>query len=306
MRASKFQFRWPRNSRFFWALGAVVLTLGLLYSANAQFRNGRGGGGRGRGFGGGRMYGWSAEREQEQELMRKAIDPAFKDDVFTFARLKFDDDPDEYGVGRAWNDDTPNADMLVTFRLFQMTSMKVRPGVNAIDITTKQLQDFPFVYMAGGGRFDLHDEEVADLRKYLLNGGFAMVDDFWGDSQWDHFYAQLKRIFPDRSPELLDLSHPIFRSVYTFKKQPQTPSVADYYRTGQSYDHGYDYSRLGHDPRYFAIYDDKHRMVMLICHNNHYGDGWEHEGEDEGYFDLFSEPMGYPMFINIVAYITSH
>ena len=32
-------------------------------------------------------------------------------------------------------------------------------------------------------------------------------------------------------------------------------------------------------------------MVAIICHNNHYGDGWEHESEDERYFDKFSEAM---------------
>ena len=57
----------------------------------------------------------------------------------------------------------------------------------------------------------------------------------------------------------------------------------------------------GHDPHYYAIYDDKHRMMVLICHNNHFGDGWEHETDDESYFDTFSEPMAYPMFINILV-----
>ena len=47
---------------------------------------------------------------------------------------------------------------------------------------------------------------------------------------------------------------------------------------------------MGHDPHYFAIYDDKQRMVALLCHNNHYGDGWEHEGDDESYFRRYSSP----------------
>ena len=47
-------------------------------------------------------------------------------------------------------------------------------------------------------------------------------------------------------------------------------------------------------------------MIALICHNNHYGDGWEHEGDDPSYFDRFSEPMGYPMLINILVYTMSH
>jgi hypothetical protein len=47
-------------------------------------------------------------------------------------------------------------------------------------------------------------------------------------------------------------------------------------------------------------------MMVLVCHNNHFGDGWEHEGDDESYFDIFSMPMAYPMFINILTYAMAH
>ncbi|HLX71442.1 MAG TPA: DUF4159 domain-containing protein, partial [Verrucomicrobiae bacterium] len=73
-----------------------------------------------------------------------------------------------------------------------------------------------------------------------------------------------------------------------------------------SYDPGWPYDEKGHDPHYYGVYDDKNRMMMLICFNNHFGDGWEHEGDDQSYFDIFSEPMGYPMLINILVYAMSH
>jgi len=44
----------------------------------------------------------------------------------------------------------------------------------------------------------------------------------------------------------------------------------------------------------------------VICHNNHFGDGWEHETEDQRYFDAYSEPAAYPMFINILVYAMTH
>jgi len=301
MRHLKSRFRRP--ARIYAALGAVVLLVCLLISASGQQFGGRRGGRRFPGRFSGRD-GIPSERYEEQQAMEKAIDPAFKEDVFTFARVKFEND----GYGRAWDDDTPNADLMLTFRMFQVTSLKVRPGLHFIDITTKELADYPFVYMAGAGQVALREEEATALRQYLLNGGFMMVEDFWGDEGWEHFNEQLKLIFPNRAPEPMDLNHQIFNIVYKFKKQPQIPSAGRYFRGDNyvSYDQGYNYQRLGHDPHYFGVYDDKRRLVMLICHNNHYGDGWEHEGEDETYFDLFSEPMGYPMFINILAYTMSH
>jgi hypothetical protein len=293
----RFKQSLKKGARILAVLGVVSVMIWLLDSAQAQMRRRRG-----------RMpMGYDpvgAEVQRINEALTKAIDPAFSEDVFTFGRLKFDSEGD--GWARAWDDDTPLADLNVTYRLYECTSLKVRPGLHAVDITTKDLADYPFVYMAGAGRATFSDAEAAALRDYMLKGGFMMVDDFWGDEQWEHFMGQFKMIFPNRKPEELTLDHPIFHNVYKFKKQPQIPSVGDYLGYGTSYDVRYDYNHESHDPHYYGVYDDRHRMVMLICHNNHYGDGWEHEGHNEDYFDVFSMPMGYPMLINIVNYAMTH
>lgn len=294
-----FRTRFQRPAGMYAALGALFIIACLLVSAHAQY-----GGRRGR-FGRGRDWG-DTIRDRQQEQMQKALDPAFTEDVFTFARLRFDAEYGGYGRGRVWSDDSPDADLNVSYRLFEATSMKVRPGFNVIDITTKDLANYPFVYMAGAGQVSLSQEEADALRDYLLKGGFLMVDDFWGDEQWDHFAEQARMIFPNRQPEPLYLTNQIFHMVYNFKQQPQIPSVGEFYSSGHSYDRGYDYSRMNHDPHYYGIYDDKRRLMMLICHNNHYGDGWEHEGDNVTYFDVFSMPMGYPMLINILAYTMAH
>src|SRR5208282_5983502 len=173
--------------------GVVLLVIVVLLSAEAQFF---GGGGYRRGY-----EIRNPETVMEQEAMEKSLAPGFKEDVFTFARLRFGADQGyRFGGGRTWDDDTPEADLSLTYRLYQVTSLKVRPGLNYIDITTKDLADYPFVYVAAAGRMDLTGDEVAALHNYLLNGGFLMADDFWGNSEWQKFYGQIKRIFPDREP----------------------------------------------------------------------------------------------------------
>jgi hypothetical protein len=289
--------RLARSARKF----VVLLTLGLIallvYSAHAQYY-------------GGRRYRRSSEnpeRVKEQEMMTKALNPAFTNDVFTFARLVFEHYDRGWGYGgRQWDDDSPQADLNLIFRLYQVTSLKVSPGLHYIDITTDELPDYPFVYLAASGKMILTDEEVLAMRNYLLNGGFLMADDFWGDDQWHHFYAELKKIFPDREPVELTLDHPIFHNVYNFKKEPQIPSVGNFLSTGLSYDSEYSFEEKNHDPHYYGVYDDKHRMMVLVCHNNHYGDGWEHEGDDMGYFDTFSLRQAYPMLLNILVYAMEH
>jgi hypothetical protein len=277
----------------------VLLVIVAFLSARAQFF---GGGGYRRGY-----EIRNPETIKEQETMEKSLAPGFKEDVFTFARLRFGADQGyRFGGGRTWGDDTPEADLSLTYRLYEVTSLKVRPGLNYIDITTKDLANYPFVYVAAAGRLVLTDDEVAALRNYLLNGGFLMVDDFWGDDQWQHFYEQIKRVFPDREPVELTLDNRIFHTVFDFKKAPQIPSVGAFLNTRQFYDPGWPYVEKDNGPHYYAIYDDKRRMMVVICHNNHFGDGWEHETDDTSYFDTISEPMAYPMFINILVYAMTH
>jgi hypothetical protein len=235
------------------------------------------------------------------------VDPAFQEDVFTFARLKHEA-IGGWGWGRRmrWDEDAPAADVILSFRVHQITSLNVRPGFNPIDITKEDLARYPFVYLAGVERLALHEAEVPILRNYLLSGGFMFVDNFWGDAAWQNFANELKRIFPDKAPQELTLDHPIFHIVYDFKAKPQVPTAGEYERFGVFYDVDRDYDVMGHEPHYFAMYDDKGRMMMLICHNNHFGDGWEHEGEDPNYFHVISEGMAYPLFINVLTYAMSH
>jgi hypothetical protein len=113
----------------------------------------------------------------------------------------------------------------------------------------------------------------------------------------------MKRVFPNREPEELSLDHPIFHCVFDLKEKPQIPN----FRTGEESQHTHITYEYGHGPgvetpHYRAIFDDKRRMMVIICHNTDLGDGWEREGVYEYYFREFSEKKAYPLGINIVFY----
>ena len=245
------------------------------------------------------------------------VDPHFKDDVFTFVRVQYDSGGRGWGRrGWGWETDFPDSDLNFSFRLQQLTSLKVNPQPIYLRITDERLFDYPFLYMIEPGALEFSEDEVKTLRRYLLNGGFLMVDDFWGEYQWRNFYEQIKRVFPDREPEELKLDHEIFRCVYRLKEKPQVPSIHSWQWSGGLTwedhgpgsnvtweDHHFGDTRTVH---YKGIFDDKARMMVIICHNTDLGDGWEREGEDPGYFHEFSEKKSYPMGINIVTYAMTH
>ncbi|OHB73231.1 MAG: transmembrane prediction [Planctomycetes bacterium RBG_16_55_9] len=231
----------------------------------------------------------------------------FAHDVFTFVRIRYSSGYGDGGYGRRgfsggnWATDYPDSDLNFSFRLHQLTAMEVDPNGVVLELTDPKLFDYPFIYIVEPGRLVFSEEEVKQLRRYLLNGGFLMVDDFWGEAEWDNFYYQIKRVFPEREPHELPLSHPIFHAVFDLKEKPQIPSINVAVGLGITYER-----EDAKTPHYKAIYDDKGRMMAMICHNTDLGDGWEREGEDEWYFREFSEKSAYPLGINIVFYAMTH
>jgi hypothetical protein len=234
------------------------------------------------------------------------VDKQFAKDVFTFVRIKYTSSGNYYGWGgRDWRVDYPDAELNLSYRLQQLTSMKVNPEGKVLELTDRELFQYPFIYIVEPGDLTFSDEEVKVLRRYLLSGGFLMVDDFWGEAQWRNLYQQMKRVFPEREPEDLELDHPIFNCVFKLNEKPQVPNVG--LGTASQWNGGVTWELYdARDPHYRAIFDDKRRMMVMICHNTDLGDGWEREGENEYYFREFSEKKAYPLGINIIFYAMTH
>jgi hypothetical protein len=295
--------------RFIPVISFFLVVSGLVM-AQRRFGSSRGGGGWG---------GREGTRTAREEPSGSTGTPmwenprGFEKDVFTFARIRYSSGGyggygGYYGRGGGnWHTDAPDSDLNLSYRLQQMTSMRVSPDGRYINLTDPDLADFPWIYIVEPGRLMFSEEEVVALRKYLLNGGFLMFDDFWGASAWTNVEREMKRVFPDRAFNELSLDHPVYHCVFEIKAKGQVPNV----RTGEesqftgvtweSYHDG-DTQTVHHR----AIHDDKGRMMVIATHNTDNGDGWEREGEYEYYFKNFSEKIAYPLGINIIFYAMTH
>jgi hypothetical protein len=237
------------------------------------------------------------------------VDADFPDDVFTFVRIQYN----AWGGGRGkWRTDYPDSDLNVSFRLQQLTSLRVNPDPIILDLTDPRLFDYPFIYIIEPGGdwgypgtgMNLTPAEVAALRRYLDQGGFLMVDDFWGEQEYFEFLREIRKVFPDRDPIELPIEHPIFHCVYDLQVKPQVPSIN---QALQGRSRGVTWERPdAREVHYQGIFDDNGRMMVIVCHNTDLGDGWEREGENEWYFHEFSEKWAYPMGINIIFYAMTH
>jgi hypothetical protein len=235
----------------------------------------------------------------------------FKKDVFTFVRIKYSthnrlrSNGYHFGSSR-WAIDFPDADLNLAYRLQQMTSMKVNPDGRVLEISDPTLDNYPFIYIVEPGDLAFTDEELPILRRYLLNGGFLMFDDFWGEDEWENMAGEMKRVFPDRDWVDIPRTHPLFSCVFPIPPELslQCPNVN--LGTASQY-HGITWEREdAREVHIRALYDDQGRMMCIATHNTDNGDGWEREGENEYYFREFSEKKSYPLGINIIFYAMTH
>jgi hypothetical protein len=285
---------------------SCVLTMAFA-AVYAQRRFRGGGSGFGGGFGGG---GWGESYVPPDAKTAREVEshstgtpmwtnaPGFDKDVFTFVRIRRNR---KWGTGGSWQTDTPDSDLNLSFRLQQVTSIKVDPNGRYLWLTDPDLFKYPFIYMVEPGTLSLDDEEVAALRKYLLNGGFLWLDDFWGEEEWNGMAEEIRKVFPDRQWVDLPITNQLYHCVFDIKSKGQVPGIRVWR------DYGVTWERSdAHETHHRVIFDDKGRIMVLATHNTDNGDGWEREGENHDYFARFSEKISYPLGINVIFYVMTH
>ncbi len=216
-------------------------------------------------------------------------------DQFTFIRLRYN--------GRltwrsSWSVDYPASDRNFIWQLRKQTNIDAAPREKIIDVGAAELFDYPFAYMLEVGSLRLSESEAENLREYLLRGGFIFIDDFHGQREWRSFYTQFKKIFPEREPIDIPISHPIFRCFFKIDELMQIPGLRSIYS-------GRTYERFDGYPAYCrGVYDDRGRLMMMINFNTDLGDAWEHAAE--GFYPHKYSDMALKMGINAVVYALTH
>ncbi len=201
--------------------------------------------------------------------------------------------------GRTWAYDYPRAEQHLYEALERTTGIYLEGPPIVLDLTDQRIFDYPVLYLCEPGYWDASEEEIENLRTYLDRGGFIIIDDFHDAGggtfgrEWENFYRILKRIFPDREPEELPNDHPIWSIYYDIDP---LAAVSTKIETGQTPWLDSD------DDTYFGIFDDKGRLVMIVCYNQDIGDGWEWPE----YNLANASTVSFQMAINFIVWALSH
>ncbi|MCZ6768850.1 MAG: DUF4159 domain-containing protein [Acidobacteria bacterium] len=237
------------------------------------------------------LIGFSAARMADLPDHQERVHPP----EFTFLRLVYSGAD---WTASTWHVDYPKADQQFLYGLRKLTDFGfVSTEHLALPLSDPELFKFPFLYAVEVGHMRLSDKEASQLREYLLRGGFLVVDDFHGEYEWQNFYRQMKKVFPEYEPIELTIDHPIFHCYYDIKELIQVPGLQFVY-SGRTWEKG------GYQAHYRGIQDEKGRLMVMINYNVDLGDAWEW-AEVQAYPRKYAN-LAFQLGINYIIYAMTH
>jgi len=205
-----------------------------------------------------------------------------------------------YGRGSSWATDYPKADQIfLSFIDRLLSNLDAYDWQCPVLLDDPNLRRFPFLYVLEVGRMRLRPPEIEGLRNYLLQGGFLVVDDFWGTREWANWEYEIRQVLPGYEIVDLPLDHNIFSTFYEIDEIIQVPNVGN----GRCRECP-TYERDGYVPIVRGIHDDKGRLMVIINWNTDLGDAWE--WADDPQYPLDYSLYAYEMGVNFIVYAMSH
>ena len=203
----------------------------------------------------------------------------------------------ELGVN-TWTIDYPRSDRHAALGIRRLTRVDAKSVEQVVEMDgSDDAYNWPFMYAVEVGHWKLSDSEAAQLRDYLLRGGFLMTDDFHGTLEWNVFADSMQKVFPDRQIVDIDNKDAIFHVLYDLDDRYQIPGA-------QWLQSRITYEQDGFEAKWRGIYDDRGRIMVAICHNMDLGDAYE--WSDEPVYPAKWANLAYRILGNYVVYDLTH
>jgi hypothetical protein len=209
---------------------------------------------------------------------------------FTFTRIRYGSSSGSRRRSRsAWDQHYPEADLNMQAMLEEFTAVSANTGAsNVFELEDRSIFEHPILLISEPGTWGLTDEGAANLREYLLKGGFLFFDDF-EEEMWYNLAEQVTKALPEGRWVEIGPEHPVFDTFFY---------IENIYLPHPAY-------RL--TPTYRAIFEDndpEKRIMVLANHNSDLLEYWEYAGL--GYFAVDPTNDAFRIGINYIVYGLTH
>lgn len=96
---------------------------------------------------------------------------------------------------------------------------KISEKPKTVETQSRDLFNYPILFMTGHGNVFFTDEGVENLRNYLMAGGFLHISDNYGLDPY--IRKEMKKVFPELEFQKIPDDHPIFKEPYQFSGLPK-------------------------------------------------------------------------------------
>ncbi|MGJ8684176.1 MAG: DUF4159 domain-containing protein [Nonlabens sp.] len=160
----------------------------------------------------------------------------------------------KYNGGGDWYSNPTALPNLVTY-CNEEIGTTLNEDIATVEANSVDIFQYPFVHMTGHGNVVFSEDDMENLKNYMLSGGFLHIDDNYG--MRPYLEKELIKLFPDKELIELPANHEIFNN---FAQFPQgLPKI-----------HEHD----GERPQALGIFHEG-RLVLLFTFEADLGDGWE-------------------------------
>ena len=163
----------------------------------------------------------------------------------------------------------------------QNLGMNIEADIPTVEVGSAELFNYPFVHMTGHGNVVFNEQELDNLRAYLIGGGFLHADDNYGMDKF--IRPQLEKLFAGNKLVELPFSNPLFHQKFDFTNG--LPKI-----------HEHD----GTVPQAFGLFYEG-RMVALYTYECDLGDGWEDQSVHKDPNETREKAL--KMGANIIRYV---
>jgi hypothetical protein len=189
----------------------------------------------------------------------------------------------KYQGGGDWYANKTSLPNLIAFSN-QILKMDISQTPETVDMTSANLFRYPFIHLTGHGNVNFSEEEVKNLRTYLIGGGFLHIDDNYGLDE--SIRREMKKVFPELRFVELPFNHPIYHQKFDFP-------------TGLPKIHEHD----GKPAQGFGLVH-KGRLICFYTYETDLGNGWENP-------ETYNDPpekreLALKMGVNILQYAFMH
>jgi hypothetical protein len=212
------------------------------------------------------------------------------DGRLTFARLRYPGYGGMTNEGPGWMHDYPEGERHLMKILSVISDLRPRlDSSSVIDFGDPALMRYPLAYFSEPGYWQPTEEDVTNVRNYLLKGGFMIIDDF-RQQHWFNLQDQMKRVLPEAQWLPVQPGSAVWDAFFRIEENDlQQPGI------------------YGPPIQYLGIFEDNDptkRLMVIANYNNDIGDAWQWSGTGFVSVDLSNE--AYKLGVNYVVYGMTH